>query len=210
MEVTYGQEGVEEYLATADDAMFYVTDENVVIGEDGSIKFSGASDSTAPGNPKDHAAKGIGAKAVLPADEEATITFDLTIDEYPVNPGAVLAVTMNRYDALFREARSLLIGQTVAGWAGWNSDTDMPLGDRMNYSLNGEGARLEVGETYHITITRLMTETGQDNALTVADSEGNILFQRTWGWNNDGYTGRAYLSFLCDDLDCTISNLVIA
>lgn len=210
MEVTYGQEGVEEYLATADDAMFYVTDENVVIGEDGSIKFSGASDSTAPGNPKDHAAKGIGAKAVLPADEEATITFDLTIDEYPVNPGAVLAVTMNRYDALFREARSLLIGQTVAGWAGWNSDTDMPLGDRMNYSLNGEGARLEVGETYHITITRLMTETGQDNALTVADSEGNILFEGTWGWNNDGYTGRAYLSFLCDDLDCTISNLVIA
>ena len=55
-----------------------------------------------------------------------------------------------------------------------------------------------------------MTPTGQDNSLKVEDSEGNVLFEGTWNWNNDGYTGRSYLSFMSDGLDCTISNLVIA
>lgn len=210
MAVTYGQEGVEAYLAEADDSDFYATSDKVVIGDDGTIKFTGAADGSAPANPKDHAAKSIGAKVLLPADEDATITFDLTIDEYPIEPGAVLSVTMNRYDETFAEARSLLIGQTVAGWAGWNSNGDMPAGDRKEYSVDGSAARLEVGETYRITVVRFMTPTGQDNSLKVEDSEGNVLFEGTWNWNNDGYTGRSYLSFMSDGLDCTISNLVIA
>lgn len=210
MAVTYGQEDVEAYLAEADDSHFYATSDKVIIGEDGTIKFTGATDGTAPANPKDHAAKSIGAKVLLPADEDATITFDLTIDEYPIDPGAILAVTLNRYDETFAEARSLLIGQTVAGWAGWNSNGDMPAGDRKAYSVDGQAARLEVGETYRITVVRFMTPTGQDNSLKVEDAEGNVLFEGTWNWNDDGYTGRAYVSFMCDGLDCTISNLVIA
>lgn len=55
-----------------------------------------------------------------------------------------------------------------------------------------------------------MTDTGQDNKLTVQDSEGNVLFEGTWGWNNDGYTGRSAVSFMCRDMDCTVSNIVFA
>lgn len=213
MQVSYGQEKVEEYLATADNSDFYASSDKVIIGDDGTIKFTGASDQTSPLNGKDHAAKHIGAKGLLPADIESSISFDLTID-YVGSRDALpaLAVTMNRYDGTYAEARSLVIGQYQAGWTGWNSNGDLNAGIGVphDYQLYGEAARLEEGSTYKVTVTRLMTDTGQDNKLTVQDSEGNVLFEGTWGWNNDGYTGRSAVSFMCRDMDCTVSNIVFA
>ena len=212
MAVTYGQESVEEYLATADDSDYYASSDKVIIGDDGTIKFTGASDGTCPLNPKDHAAKSIGAKAVLPAGAEGSVSFDLTIDAVGSRDALpALAVTMNRYDGTYAEARSLVIGQYQAGWTGWNSNGDLNAGIGVphNYQVDGSDARLEEGETYHITVTRLMNEEGQDNSIKVEDADGNILFEGTWGWH-DGYSDRASVSFLCRDLDCTISNIVIA
>lgn len=212
MAVTYGQESVEEYLATADDSDYYASSDKVIIGDDGTIKFTGASDGTCPLNAKDHAAKSIGAKAMLPAGEEGSISFDLTIDAVGSRDALpALAVTMNRYDGTYAEARSLVIGQYQAGWTGWNSNGDLNAGIGVphNYQVDGSDARLEEGETYHITVTRLMNEEGQDNSIKVEDANGNILFEGTWGWH-DGYSDRASVSFLCRDLDCTISNIVIA
>ena len=212
MAVTYGQESVEEYLATADDSDYYASSDKVIIGDDGTIKFTGASDGTCPLNAKDHAAKSIGAKAMLPAGKEGSISFDLTIDAVGSRDALpALAVTMNRYDGTYAEARSLVIGQYQAGWTGWNSNGDLNAGIGVphNYQVDGSDARLEEGETYHITVTRLMNEEGQDNSIKVEDANGNILFEGTWGWH-DGYSDRASVSFLCRDLDCTISNIVIA
>ena len=212
MAVTYGQEGVEEYLAMADDSDYYASSDKVIIGDDGTIKFTGASDGTCPLNAKDHAAKSIGAKAMLPAGKEGSISFDLTIDAVGSRDALpALAVTMNRYDGTYAEARSLVIGQYQAGWTGWNSNGDLNAGIVVphNYQVDGSDARLEEGETYHITVTRLMNEEGQDNSIKVEDADGNILFEGTWGWH-DGYSDRASVSFLCRDLDCTISNIVIA
>lgn len=212
MAVTYGQEGVEEYLAMADDSDYYASSNKVIIGDDGTIKFTGASDGTCPLNAKDHAAKSIGAKAMLPAGKEGSISFDLTIDAVGSRDALpALAVTMNRYDGTYAEARSLVIGQYQAGWTGWNSNGDLNAGIGVphNYQVDGSDARLEEGETYHITVTRLMNEEGQDNSIKVEDADGNILFEGTWGWH-DGYSDRASVSFLCRDLDCTISNIVIA
>lgn len=212
MAVTYGQEGVEEYLAMADDSDYYASSDKVIIGDDGTIKFTGASDGTCPLNAKDHAAKSIGAKAMLPAGKEGSISFDLTIDAVGSRDALpALAVTMNRYDGTYAEARSLVIGQYQAGWTGWNSNGDLNAGIGVphNYQVDGSDARLEEGETYHITVTRLMNEEGQDNSIKVEDADGNILFEGTWGWH-DGYSDRASVSFLCRDLDCTISNIVIA
>lgn len=212
MAVTYGQESVEEYLATADDSDYYASSDKVIIGDDGTIKFTGASDGTCPLNAKDHAAKSIGAKAMLPAGKEGSVSFDLTIDAVGSRDALpALAVTMNRYDGTYAEARSLVIGQYQAGWTGWNSNGDLNAGIGVphNYQVDGSDARLEEGETYHITVTRLMNEEGQDNSIKVEDADGNILFEGTWGWH-DGYSDRASVSFLCRDLDCTISNIVIA
>ena len=212
MAVTYGQERVEEYLATADDSDYYASSDKVIIGDDGTIKFTGASDGTCPLNAKDHAAKSIGAKAMLPAGKEGSVSFDLTIDAVGSRDALpALAVTMNRYDGTYAEARSLVIGQYQAGWTGWNSNGDLNAGIGVphNYQVDGSDARLEEGETYHITVTRLMNEEGQDNSIKVEDADGNILFEGTWGWH-DGYSDRASVSFLCRDLDCTISNIVIA
>ncbi len=212
MAVTYGQESVEEYLATADDSDYYASSDKVIIGDDGTIKFTGASDGTCPLNAKDHAAKSIGAKAMLPAGKEGSVSFDLTIDAVGTRDALpALAVTMNRYDGTYAEARSLVIGQYQAGWTGWNSNGDLNAGIGVphNYQVDGSDARLEEGETYHITVTRLMNEEGQDNSIKVEDADGNILFEGTWGWH-DGYSDRASVSFLCRDLDCTISNIVIA
>lgn len=212
MAVTYGQERVEEYLATADDSDYYASSDKVIIGDDGTIKFTGASDGTCPLNAKDHAAKSIGAKAMLPAGKEGSVSFDLTIDAVGSRDALpALAVTMNRYDGTYAEARSLVIGQYQAGWTGWNSNGDLNAGIGVphNYQVDGSDARLEEGETYHITVTRLMNEEGQDNSIKVEDAEGNVLFEGTWGWH-DGYSDRASVSFLCRDLDCTISNIVIA
>lgn len=212
IEVTFAQEEVEAYLAKADDSDFYASSDKVIIGDDGTIKFTGASDGSSALNAKDHAAKHIGAKATLPADKESSISFDLTIDAVGSRDALpALAVTMNRYDGTYAEARSLVVGQYQAGWTGWNTNGDLNsgIGVPHDYQLNGEAARLEEGSTYKITVTRLMTEEGQDNKLTVQDAEGNVLFEGTWGWK-DGYSGRVTVSFLCRDLDCTISNLVIA
>lgn len=213
MRVAYGEEAVETYLATADDAIFYASSDLVVIGEDGSITFTGASDGASALNAKDHAAKSIGAAAMLPADVESSISFDLTINAFGSRDALpALAVTMNRYDGTYAEARSLVIGQYQAGWTGWNSNGDLNagIGGPNDYTLNGEQARLEEGSTYKVIVYRLMVDGNQDNRLVVADSEGNVLFDGTWGWSNDGYAGRASVSFLCRDLDCTISNIVIA
>jgi uncharacterized protein YjdB len=208
MQAVYGQEAVEEFLATADDSNFYTTSDKVSIDENGVIKFIGASDQSSSLNAKDHAVKHIGANAVLPADIESTITFDLTIDAVGGRDALpALVVTTNRYDGQYAEARSLVIGQYQAGWTGWNSNGNLNagIGGPNNYQ---NGMRLEEGQTYKITVTRLITATGEDNKLAVKDLQGNVLFEGTWGWNNAGYTGRSAISFMSRDLDCTISNLV--
>ena len=215
MQVSYGEQAVTEFLETADASKFYASSDKVIIEND-TIKFTGAKDQISPLNAKDHAAKHIGTNAVFAANVEGSMSFDLTIDCIGSRDALpALAITMNRYDEKYAEARSLLVGQYQAGWTGWNSNGDLnpgigaPAQEDRYYKLNGETARLEEGATYKITVTRLMTETGQDNKLTVKDSQDNVLFEGTWGWNNDGYFGRASISFLCRDLDCTISNIVI-
>lgn len=211
IEVTCGEQAVNKYLETADASKFYASSDKVIIEND-TIKFTGAKDQTSPLNAKDHAAKHIGTNAIFEANVEGSMSFDLTIDGFGSRDALpALAITMNRYDEKYAEARSLLVGQYQAGWTGWNSNGDLNpgIGVPHDYKLNGETARLEEGSTYKITVTRLMTETGQDNKLTVKDSQDNVLFEGTWGWNNDGYFGRASISFMCRDLDCTISNIVI-
>ncbi len=212
MSVSYGRDSVTAFLGTADSSIFYGSFADTVIGADGSVKFTGAADSTCSLNAKDHGAKSIGAAAALAAGVEGTVSFDLTIDAFGSRDAMpALAVTINRYDGTFAEARSLVIGQYKAGWTGWNTNGDLNAGigsGGVEYSKDGTAARLEEGQTYRVTFTRLMTANGQDTKLTVKDSEGNVLLEHTHEWQ-DGYSGRVVVSFLSRDLDCTISNISI-
>lgn len=212
MSVEYGQEAAEAYLATADDSKFYHADDKTIIKEDGSIEFTGAADNSCSLNAKDHAAKSIGTSAVLGAGVTSTVEFDLTINSFGGRDGLpALAVTINRYDGAYAEARSLVIGQYKAGWTGWNSNGDLNAGigsGGVEYVANGETVRLEEGQTYHVVFTRVMTEGGQDTRMLITDKDGNVLIDHQHGWA-DGYSGRAVVSFLCRDVDCTISNIEI-
>lgn len=212
MSVTYGQEAAEAFLVTADDNDFYIADDKTAIKEDGSIEFTGAADGSCALNAKDHAAKYIGTSAVLGANVESTVEFDLTINYFGGRDGLpALAVTLNRYDAAPWEARSLVIGQYRAGWTGWNSNGNLNegIGDGgREYMLNGESTRLEEGETYHVVLKRIMIDGKQDTILSIRDKDGNVLLEYQWGWICD-YTGRYVVSFLCRDVDCTISNIEI-
>ncbi len=211
--VSYGQENVESFLQKADKTKFYYTGSDVIIGTDGSIKFTGAAESTCNTNAKDHAAKSIGTMALLNADVQSTIEFDLKIDAFGTRDALpALAVTINRYDSSASQARSLVIGQYKAGWTGWDSNGSLNSGigsGGKEYMLNGESTRLEEGETYHVVFTRIMdANDGQDTSLKITDKNGNVLLEDAHGWY-DGYKGRAVVNFLCRDMDCTISNIVI-
>lgn len=154
----------------------------------------------------------MGTMAVLPANVESTVEFDLDIGYFGSRDGMpALAVTINRYDGAYAEARSLVISQYKAGWTGWNSNGDLN-GDigsgGEEYKLNGESVRLEEGSTYHVKFVRLMSDNGQDTKMIISDSEGNVILEHTHGWS-DQYSGRAVVSFLCRDVDCTIRNLSI-
>lgn len=212
MSVSYGQSSVSAFLQTADSPMFYGSFDDVAVNADGSISFTGAAEGTCPLNAKDHGAKSLGAAAILEAGVEGTVEFDLKIDAFGSRDALpALAVTINRYDGAFAEARSLVIGQNKAGWTGWNSNGNLNDGigsGGEQYRLDGAEARLEEGKTYHVVFTRLMSAEGQDTKLTITDSEGNVLLEHTHGWR-DGYTGRASVSFLSRDLDCTITNIAI-
>ncbi len=211
MSVSYGESAVSEYLATADNSKFYASNDKTIIGADGSIKFIGASDSSCSLNAKDHGAKNIGTQVVLNASVESTVEFDLTID-YVGSRDALpaLAVTINRYDSNCNEARSLVIGQYKAGWTGWVVSGDLNAGIGSGGKNYDDGnARLEEGQTYHVVFTRLMYTDGQDTQLKITDKDGKVLLEDAHGWH-DGYTGRAVVSFLSRDLDCTISNIVIS
>ena len=212
MSVLYGQEAAEEYLAAAEKPMFYGSYADTIIGEDGSIEFTGAAAGTCNTNAKDHGAKSIGTMAALQANKESTVEFDLYVGAFGGRDAMpALAVTINRYDGACAESRSLVIGQYKAGWTGWNGNGNLNegIGDGgRNYMLAGEETRLEEGQTYHVTFTRLM-DGGQDTKLKITDKDGNVLLEYAHGWN-DGYTGRVLVSFLCRDLDCKITNLVIA
>ncbi len=98
-----------------------------------------------------------------------------------------------------------------AGWTGWNSNGNLNEGIGSGgevYKLNGEEVRLEEGQTYHVVFTRVMTDNGQDTRMVITDKDGNVLIDHQHGWS-DGYSGRAVVSFLCRDVDCTISNIEI-
>ena len=209
--VQYGQESVDGYLATADDSKFYGSYGDTVIGEDGSITFTGAENGTCNLNAKDHGAKSIGTSAVLNANVQGTVEFDVTINYFGSrDPMPALAVTINRYDSDCAESRSLVMAQYRAGWTGWNGNNSLNEGigsGGIEYNVNGEIARLEEGETYHVVMTRLMNN-GQDLKMLITDKDGNVLIEHAHGWN-DGYSGRVVVSFLSRDLDCTISNLTI-
>lgn len=211
MSVAYGEEAVSAYLQDADNSKLYASNEKTIINADGSIKFIGASDSSCSLNAKDHGAKNIGTQTVLAAGVASTVEFDLTIDSFGSRDAlSALAVTINRYDSEASKARSLVIGQYKAGWTGWdsNGDLNVGIGDGGREYSNGE-ARLEEGQTYHVVFTRLMYSDGQDTQLKITDKDGNVLLEYAHGWH-DGYTGRAVVSFLSRDLDCTISNIVIS
>ena len=213
MSVAYGEEAAAAYLATADNSKFYRADDKTTIGEDGTITFTGAADNSCNLNAKDHAAKYLGTAAVLGANVSTKVEFDLTIDFFGGRDALpALAVTINRYDAQPWEARSLVMGQYKAGWTGWNSNYNLNNGIGSggdDYTINGgETTRLEEGETYHVVFIRVMTANGQDTRMIITDKNGNVLIDAQHGWQ-DGYTGRAVVSFLCRDLDCTISNIQI-
>ena len=212
MSVTYGEEAAAAFLATADNSKFYRADDKTTIGEDGTITFTGAADNSCSLNAKDHAAKSIGTSAVLGANVSTTVEFDLTINYFGGRDGLpALAVTLNRYEGAPAEARSLVIGQYKAGWTGWNSNGNLNDGigsGGVEYMVNGETTRLEEGQTYHVVFTRVMTENGQDTRMVITDKDGNVLIDHQHGWQ-DGYSGRAVVSFLCRDVDCTISNIEI-
>ena len=213
MGVAYGEEAVAAFLAEADNSKFYRADDKTTIGEDGTITFTGAADNSCNLNAKDHAAKYLGTAAVLGANVSTKVEFDLTIDYFGGRDGLpALAVTINRYDAAPWEARSLVMGQYKAGWTGWNSNGNLNEGIGSggdDYRINGgETTRLEEGETYHVVFIRVMTANGQDTRMIITDKNGNVLIDAQHGWQ-DGYTGRAVVSFLCRDVDCTISNIQI-
>ena len=212
MSVAYGETAVAEYLATADDDMFYGSYGDTIIHDNGSIEFVGAAEGTCNLNAKDHAAKSIGTAAVLGANVTSTVEFDLKIGYFGGRDGLpALAVTINRYDANVPEGRSLVIGQYKAGWTGWNINGNLNDGigsGGVEYRANGETTRLEEGQTYHVVFIRVMTENGQDTRMIISDKDGNVLIDHQHGWQ-DGYRGRVVLSFLCRDVDCTISNIEI-
>ena len=203
-----GEDAVNAFLATADKSAFYGSYDNEKI-ENGTIKFVNANGT----NPKDHAVKSIGAMAMLGANVQGKVEFDLTIDGFgSTDAMPALAVTINRYEGECWQARSLVIAQYKAGWTGWNSNGDLNAGigdGGREYNVNGETARLEEGQTYHVTFTRLMYGDGQDTMLQIKDSDGNVMLKYAHGWH-DGFTGRVVVNFLCRDLNCTITNLAIS
>lgn len=186
--------------------------ENVEVGEN-SIVFKNVG--TAPQNAKDQAARSIGDALSMPSEKEAELTFDLKIDQYgATNPLPALAVTINRYDG-FAEARSFVIGESKAGFTGWNSNGSLNegIGDggrlytATKEDETTENVLLDTTQTYKITCTRLMNN-GQDTKICVAKQDGTILLEYAHGWN-DGYKGPVLLSFLARDINCTITNINI-
>ena len=186
--------------------------ENVEVGEN-SIVFKNVG--TAPQNAKDQAARSIGDALSMPSEKEAELTFDLKIDQYGANnPLPALAVTINRYDG-FAEARSFVIGESKAGFTGWNSNGSLNegIGDggrlytATKEDETTENVLLDTTQTYKITCTRLMNN-GQDTKICVAKQDGTILLEYAHGWN-DGYKGPVLLSFLARDINCTITNINI-
>lgn len=208
----FGEKAVNDFLAKADNSDYFAADDKTKI-ENGKITFSGASDSTCALNAKDHAAKSLGIKAALPAEKEATLSFDLKCVAFGGRDALpALAVTTNRYDGAYAEARSMVIGQYKAGWTGWNSNGNLNEGigsGGVAYQVNGEEARLEEGSTYHVEFKRVMETEGQDNILKITDKDGHVLLENKWGWVNDGYKGRVNINFLNRDFDCEISNIKI-
>ncbi len=158
-------------------------------------------------NPKDLAAKSIGDKFVMPANKDSSVTFNMTINSYgATNPMPALAFTINRHEGSIAESRSYVITETKTGFTGWNGDGNLNEGIGSGGKEYADEATLEIGVTYKVTCTRVMTDNGQDTKVKIEKEDGTVLLEDQHGWQ-DGYSGNAICSFLCRDLDVTLTNI---
>ena len=182
---------------------------NVVINDaQTSIQFKNADTITT--NNKDVAAKSIGDAALMPANKEIKVEFDLVIDAWgSTDSTPVVSMDMHRYDSDPAETRSFLIGQNSISFAGWNYNSNMPGGypaGATNYNNGTADIRMAEEKTYHVVCTRLMLDGGQDTKLQVFDGQ-NAIATMQHGWQ-DGYKGNAVVYFSVRNVNATISNIV--
>ena len=211
MSVTTDAEEIGAFLSTdAAKQTLYPTDPaHVEITNLGKkVVFSGADEGAAT-NPKDFGAKSIGDAFTLPANKQATVSFDLTVQSWGGTDGMPsLVFNVNRYLNPVAESRAYIISEFGAGFSGWNNNADLPAGIGTGVQPYADGVRIEVDQTYHVEATRLMTENGQDTRIVISSGE-TVLLDFTHNWQ-DGYSGIAYGSFLSRNLNCTVDNIAIS
>lgn len=211
MSITTDAEEIGAFLSTdAAKQTLYPTDPaHVEITNLGKkVVFSGA-DEGASTNPKDFGAKSIGDAFTLPANKQATVSFDLTVQSWGGTDGMPsLVFNVNRYLNPVAESRAYIISEFGAGFSGWNNNADLPAGIGTGVQPYADGVRIEVDQTYHVEATRLMTENGQDTRIVISSGE-TVLLDFTHNWQ-DGYSGIAYGSFLSRNLNCTVDNIAIS
>jgi len=171
------------------------------------IVFSGADDGAST-NCKNFGAKSIGDAFTLPANKQATVSFDFTVQGWGATDGMPsLIFNINRYSTSVAESRAYIIAELGAGFTGWNGNADLPAGIGTGAQSYTDGAKIEVGQVYHVEATRLMTTGGQDTRIVISSGETTLLdFTHNW---QDGYSGIAYGSFLSRNLNCTVDNIAI-
>ncbi len=158
-------------------------------------------------NPKELSAKSIGDKFVMPANKESSVTFNMTINSYgSTNPMPALAFTINRHEGSISQSRSYVFSETKAGFTGWDGNGNLNEGIGNGGKEYADQYALEMGVTYKVTCTRLILDGGQDTKFKIEKEDGTVLLEDQHGWQ-DGYSGNAICSFLCRDLDVTLTNI---
>ena len=210
MSVSTDADEVKKVVDAVSNKKFYPTfKNNVEISEDQTqIKFKNTDDITT--NNKDVAAKSIGDAALLPANKEAKVEFDLVIDSWGSKDNTpAVCVDMKHWDSGVNETRTYLIGKNAISFAGWSYSGDLNAGypaGPTNYNDGSSDIRMSENKTYHVVCTRLMTSTSQDCKLDVLDGSKTIA-TKTWGWANEGYTGNVVIYFSVRNVNATISNI---
>lgn len=210
LSVSTSAEEVAKVVSTATKKYFPTYAANVEISDDQKIiKFKNTDSIT--DNNKDVAAKTIGDAALLPANKESKIEFDLAIDTWGSNNATpAVCVDLRRYDSDVAETRSFMVAETGISFAGWNYNGVMPAGlpaGETKYSDGTNNIKMAQGKTYHVACTRLMLDGGQDTKLDVYDGE-TLVATATHNWQ-DGYKGNAVPFFSVRNVNATLSNITI-
>ncbi|MDR0831686.1 MAG: hypothetical protein LBM99_02175, partial [Bacillales bacterium] len=198
---------INDYLAGNEGKLLAALAGSTTVSADSkTINFIGNTNGWPFDNVKDRRAYSAGEALVFPANApSASIEFDYKIDAYGNDEDAYrFAFTMQRTEGLVKECRSVLLSNYETGMEAWGWDGGSGLGFNWGHTSVGD---LEVGKTYHIVITRVLTSEGANGdglMNNYAISIDGVPYTLT---GHDNYSGTYTLSFAVLKGNATISNI---